>query len=77
MKDGGYGLRVIGDLRVSVGEALLELALGLDTSIFHIFEVLCHVLHLVFEKVQVLIFSFLSLDHFYGFLYSKMVHYCK
>ena len=54
----------ISNLRVSVGEALLELALRLDPSILHVFEVLRHVLHLVLEVVKVAILPGRLFNHF-------------
>ena len=50
-------------LRVSVLEALLKLAFGLDSSILHVLEVLAHILHLVLELSQVLIFTFSRFNH--------------
>ena len=50
-------------LRVCVGEALLELAFGLDSGILHVFEVLAHILHLVLERGQVLVFTFRCFNH--------------
>lgn len=50
-------------LLVSVGEALFELPLGLDTGILHVLEVLRHVLHLVLELLQVFILATFLLDH--------------
>ena len=50
-------------LRVGVLESLLKLALRLDPSIFHIFEVIAHVLHLVLELAKVLVFSSLGFNH--------------
>ena len=50
-------------LRVGVGEALFELALGLDTSILHVLKVLAHVLHLVLQVVQIWVLSCLFLNH--------------
>ena len=50
-------------LRVGVGEALFELALGLDTSILHVLKVLAHVLHLILQIGQVAIFTLFALNH--------------
>ena len=55
------------DLRVGVGESLLKLPLGLDTSILHILEVLTHIFHLVLELLEVLVLSLLLLYHFLKF----------
>ena len=51
-------------LRVCVGEALLELAFGLDSGILHVFEVLAHILHLVLELAQVFVFTSFRFNHF-------------
>ena len=59
-------------LRVSVGESLLKLAFGLDTSIFHILKVLRHVLHLVFQIRQISILTGCPFDHFYFFLICNL-----
>ena len=56
------------DLRVGVGESLLKLALRLDTSVFHVLEVLGHVLHLVLEVSQIVVVSSLSLNHLFAVL---------
>ena len=50
-------------LRVCVGEALFKLAFRLDPGIFHVFEVLAHVLHLVLEVTQVFIFTLFGFNH--------------
>ena len=52
------------DLGIAVDEALLQLPLRLDSGVFHVFEVLRHVLHLILELGKVLIVSFLSFYHF-------------
>ena len=51
------------NLRVSVGESLLELTFGLDTRILHVLEVLAHVLHLILQIGQVLVLSCSALNH--------------
>lgn len=50
-------------LLVSVGKALFELPLGLDTGVLHVLEVLRHVLHLILELLQVFILATFLLDH--------------
>ena len=50
-------------LRVCVGESLLKLTFRLDTRIFHVFEVIAHVLHLVLELAEVLVFTSLGFNH--------------
>ena len=51
------------DLRISVGESLLKLALALDTSVFHVLKVLRHVFHLVLEQVQILVLLLPCFNH--------------
>ena len=51
------------DLRIGVGESLLELALGLDARILHVFEVLAHILHLVLQVGQVGVLPCGALNH--------------
>ena len=51
-------------LRVGIGEPLLKLAFGLDSCIFHVLEILGHVLHLVLQTSQIWVFFLFSLDHF-------------
>lgn len=51
-------------LRVCVGESLFELAFGLDSGIFHVLEVLTHILHLVLELGQVRVIPRRLLYHF-------------
>ena len=51
------------NLRVSVGESLLELALRLDASILHVFEVLAHVFHLVLQVGQIGVLPRCALNH--------------
>ena len=51
------------NLRVSILETLFKLAFGLDSSILHVLEVLAHILHLVLERGQVLVFPFRCFNH--------------
>ena len=51
------------DLRIGVGESLLELALRLDASILHVFEVLAHVFHLVLQVGQIGVLPRCALNH--------------
>ena len=53
----------LSDLRVSVSESLFELSLRLDPGVFHVFEVLAHILHLVLQIGQVGVITGLSLNH--------------
>ena len=53
----------LGCLRVCVGEALFQLAFGLDSGILHVFKVLAHILHLVLELAQVVIFTSFRFNH--------------
>lgn len=52
------------NLRVSVGESLFKLPLGLNTSILHVLEVLAHILHLILKLLEVLVLFLLLLYHF-------------
>ena len=51
-------------LRVGIGESLFKLPLGLNTSVFHVLEVLTHILHLVLKLLEILVLFLLLLYHF-------------